>query len=118
MLSSALALLTHYPSYDTPEGSILLSVFLVAVGIVPLAFLAGLLRTRLHRSVVADLVVELGSLPRPAQVRDAIARALGDPSLELAFWLPEDERYVDADGHDARTRRGARTCGHGARARR
>ena len=92
------ALLTHYPSYDTLEGSILLSVFLVAVGIVPLAFLAGLLRTRLHRTVVADLVVELGSPLRPAQVRDALARTLGDPSLELAFWLSEDKRYVDAEG--------------------
>ncbi len=32
------------------------------------------------------------------QVRDAIARTLGDTSLELAFWLPEGERYVDPDG--------------------
>jgi signal transduction histidine kinase len=47
---------------------------------------------------VADLIVELGSPLRPSQVRDAIARTLGDPSLELAFWLPENERYVDPDG--------------------
>ena len=40
----------------------------------PIAFLVGVLRTRLQRSGVADLVVELGSLPSPAQVRDAIAR--------------------------------------------
>ena len=92
-------LLTHYPSYDTPVGSVLLSLFLVAVGIVPLAFLAGLLRMRLHRSAVADLVMELGSPLRPSQVREAIARTLGDPSLELAFWLPEGERYVDLDGN-------------------
>ncbi len=92
------ALLTHFPSYDSWEGSILLSAFVVAGGIVPLAFLAGLLRMRLHRAVVADLVVELGSPLRPAQVRDAIARTLGDPSLELAFWLSEDGRYVDAEG--------------------
>ncbi len=65
----------------------------------PLAFLVGLLRTRLHRSAVADLIVELGSVPPPAQARDAIARTLGDTSLELAFWLPEDERYVDPDGN-------------------
>ena len=65
---------------------------------IPIAFLVGLMRTRLQRSGVADLVVELGSSPRPAQVRDAIARTLGDPSLEIAFWLPEDERYVDPSG--------------------
>jgi signal transduction histidine kinase len=52
----------------------------------------------LHRGAVADLVVELGSLPSPVQLRAAIARCLGDPSLGLAFWLPDDRRYVDLDG--------------------
>ena len=65
----------------------------------PVALLVGLLRTRLHRSAVADLVVELGAVSEPRQFRDAIARTLGDPSLELAFWLPYDERYVDPDGN-------------------
>jgi signal transduction histidine kinase len=65
---------------------------------IPIAFLVGLMRTRLQRSRVADLVVELGSSPRPGEVRDAIARTLGDPSLEVAFWLPDEERYVDPAG--------------------
>ena len=65
---------------------------------IPIAFLVGLMRTRLQRSGVADLVVELGSSPRPPEVRDAIARTLGDPSLEVAFWLPGEERYVDPAG--------------------
>jgi signal transduction histidine kinase len=68
----------------------------VAGAAVPLAFLAGLLRARLHHAVIADLVVELDRAP--AQPRDAIARALGDPGLELGFWLPEQHRYVDFDG--------------------
>jgi signal transduction histidine kinase len=67
---------------------------------IPIAFLVGLMRTRLQRSGVADLVVELRSSPRPAQVRDAIARTLGDPSLEVAFWLPEEGRYVDPAGRE------------------
>ena len=29
---------------------------------------------------------------------EALARALGDPSLELAYWL-RDDTFVDADGH-------------------
>ena len=80
----------------------------VAFAAIPIAFLVGLLRTRLQRSGVADLVVELRSLSRPEDVRDAIARALGDPSLELAFWLPADERYVDPRGNplDVTTREG------------
>jgi signal transduction histidine kinase len=62
------------------------------------AFFVGLLRMRLHRGAVARLMVELGSLPSPAGLRNAIARCLGDPSLEVAFWLPSDGRYVDAGG--------------------
>jgi signal transduction histidine kinase len=81
------------------EGSVLLWLADVAYAAIPVAFLVGLLRTRLHRSAVADLVVELQSLPPPAHLRDAIARTLGDPSLELAFWLPDGERYVDASGN-------------------
>ena len=44
--------------------------------LIPVAFLVGLLRTRMHRSRVAELVVELGSASQPGEVRDAIARAL------------------------------------------
>jgi DNA-binding NarL/FixJ family response regulator len=65
---------------------------------IPVAFLVGLLRTRLQRAAVGDLVVELGEVASAADVRDALARTLGDPSLELAFWLPEKTRYVDLSG--------------------
>jgi signal transduction histidine kinase len=81
------------------QGSVALWVSDVAYAAIPIAFLVGLLRTRLARSAVADLVVELGSLPPPGQLRDAIARCLGDPSLELLFWLPDAERYVDGAGN-------------------
>jgi signal transduction histidine kinase len=80
------------------EGSLPLWLGDVAYAAIPLAFLIGLLRTRWHRSAVADLVVRLGSVPEPGQIRDPIASTLGDPALELAFWLPEGERFVDADG--------------------
>ncbi len=81
------------------EGSVFLWAADVAFAAVPVAFLVGLLRIRLHRSAVAELVVELGSLPPPTRVRAAIARTLGDQSLELAYWLPAEERYVDPDGN-------------------
>ena len=64
---------------------------------IPLAFLAGILRTQLHRAAVGELVVELGDVASPTDVRDALARTLGDPSLELAFRLPKGG-YVDAEG--------------------
>jgi signal transduction histidine kinase len=47
---------------------------------------------------VGDLIARLGEAPRPGELRDALAEALGDPSVELVYWLPEDERFVDARG--------------------
>ena len=63
----------------------------------PLALLAGLLQARLARASVGDLVLELQRTP-PAGIRDALARALGDSTLEVAFWLPERRQFVDAAG--------------------
>ena len=71
----------------------------------PLAFLAGLLRTQLHRVAVTDLIVQVSQPQTPGSLRDALARALGDPSLEIVYWLPEDARYVDRMGRSAETRR-------------
>jgi signal transduction histidine kinase len=79
---------------ETPVNTLAIAAFLL----IPLGFLAGLLRTRRHRSVVADLVLELEEASAPTRVRDALSRALGDPSLELAFWLPHSGGYVDPDG--------------------
>jgi signal transduction histidine kinase len=31
-------------------------------------------------------------------VREPLARTFGDPSLEIAYWLPAEQRYVDAAG--------------------
>jgi signal transduction histidine kinase len=63
----------------------------------PAAYLAGLARARLARTSLGDLVVELQRAP-PQEVRDALARALDDPGLEVAFWLPERGEFVDGAG--------------------
>jgi signal transduction histidine kinase len=68
------------------------------VGLAPFAFLTGLLHARLARSSVGDLFVELRADPAPADLRDALARALRDPSLTLAYWLPEFGSYADQEG--------------------
>jgi hypothetical protein len=64
---------------------------------IPLSLGFGLLWGRSARSAVADLVIELERTP-PGRVRDALARVLGDPSLELALWLPDRCGYVDNAG--------------------
>jgi signal transduction histidine kinase len=68
------------------------------IGIGPVVFLIGLLDARLARSSVGDLVIELQRDPAPADLRDALARTLRDPSLLLAYWVPDFEAYVDLDG--------------------
>jgi signal transduction histidine kinase len=65
---------------------------------IPIAVLAVLLRRRLARGAVAGLVVELGEGATSVDLGEALGRALGDPSLELAYWVPASARYVDAGG--------------------
>ena len=70
----------------------------VVLGLAPAAFLYLLLHARLARSAVGDLFVDLQADPAPADLRDALARALRDPSLTVAYWLPEFGSYADVDG--------------------
>ncbi len=65
---------------------------------IPVAVLAVLLQRRLARGAVAGLVVELGEGATSIGLREALARALRDPSLEVAYWVPASDRYVDAEG--------------------
>jgi signal transduction histidine kinase len=65
--------------------------------VLPAVFLAGLARARLARTALGELVLELERTP-PEGVRDALARALGDPGLDVAFWLPERGEFVDGAG--------------------
>jgi len=79
-----------------------------ALGAFALAVVWGLVRERQARATVARLVVELGEMPRPGAVRDALAQTLGDPGLELAYRRPDTGRYVDGLGRvvDIRSGRG------------
>jgi signal transduction histidine kinase len=69
-----------------------------ALGLTPVAFLIALLHARLARSSAAGLFVDLQANPERADLQDALARALRDPSLTLAYWLPEFGSYADTNG--------------------
>src|SRR3954453_8306881 len=71
------------------------AVLLVSV---PLAFLFGMLRQQLARAGMADLVVALHRGPGARGLGEVLGKALGDPSLVLAYWLPRFDSYVDAEG--------------------
>lgn len=70
----------------------------VVIGFSPVVFMLALLSARLARSAVGDLVMDLRGDLAPRELRDAIARALRDPNLTLAYWLPHFESYADLDG--------------------
>ena len=65
---------------------------------VALAFLLGLLRGRLARQRVADLVLELGGAADRPALRDVIARALRDPSVELLYPAADPGTFIDVAG--------------------
>jgi signal transduction histidine kinase len=58
--------------------------------------LAGLLRRPWEQGAVTDLVIEL-SENRGRTLRDELARALADPSLEVGYWLPGRGVFVDSE---------------------
>jgi signal transduction histidine kinase len=77
-----------YPSSLVYHGTLCL----LAVGL-----LADLIVAPWERATVTDLMVEVRE-QRSDALRDALARALGDPRLEVGYWLPDERAYVHADG--------------------
>jgi signal transduction histidine kinase len=74
------------------------TVWFFTLVLVPIAIVATFVRRTLARGSVAGLVVQLGGPTEPADLRAALSTALGDPSLELAYWFPAEGRYVTGDG--------------------
>jgi signal transduction histidine kinase len=70
-----------------------------AFAALPFAFLTGLARSRAWRAgAIGEVLAALGDAPGRGSLRDALREALGDPTLRLAYWLPERSAYVDATG--------------------
>ncbi|GHH51219.1 sensor histidine kinase [Streptomyces candidus] len=89
-------LLPQPPAGAFQEVVVLLSD--VAQVAVPVAFLTGLLRMRLQRAEVGDLVIDLGTDPDEDRLRDVLGRVLGDPGLRLGLWQEDKGEYVDGEG--------------------
>ncbi len=85
-------------AFDGPAFETIRRATFFVIGLAPAAFLIGLLSARLARSTLADLLVDMRAEPKPADLRDALARALRDPSLTLAYWLPEFHSWSDVEG--------------------
>ena len=74
-----------------------------AVGsfLTPAAMLAGQARARSYASAAAGQLVIRGRAARvsPAWVRDWLRDALGDPTVDIAFWDRLRQGFVDIDGN-------------------
>jgi hypothetical protein len=70
----------------------------IVIACLAVVLLIDLLRGRWAEAVVADLVVDLGKRADTRTLQAELGRALGDRSLVLGYWLPEDGRYVDDFG--------------------
>ena len=73
-------------------------LIMVATIAVPVAYLGSRLRSRLAGSGVSRLVGELQGAAAPAGLPAARARALGDPTVEIAYWARDQGCFVDGDG--------------------
>jgi len=69
-----------------------------ALGLIAVGFLADLLGERWAQAAVTKLVVDLGEPSESGTLRIRLANALGDRSLQVAYWLPEANSYVDDRG--------------------
>jgi signal transduction histidine kinase len=65
--------------------------------VVALGLVAATLRPEWEAGRMTDLVVEVAGR-RTGHVRDALATALGDPSLEVGYWHHASGSYLDASG--------------------
>ena len=81
------------PSAGMVDGTLLLYEAGLSAAAVVLA--AGIRPAK--PAAVTDLVVDLGEVPSNA-VRDALAHALGDPTLEIGYWSSSSAGYVEEAG--------------------
>jgi signal transduction histidine kinase len=82
-----------WPTVDVTNAT--LRVYEAALCTLAVALLVGLIVEPWARTKVTDLVVDLGQA-RSGTLRDALARALGDPTLEVGYRLHRG--YVDSEG--------------------
>ena len=85
---------------ENPESGGFMAIFLIrsiAAAALGLGLAWSVVEAQRVRSSVSRLAVELAGAPA-GTLRDGLAAALGDPGLEVHYWLPGSNRFVTADG--------------------
>jgi len=83
---------------STTAGNILYGYLPLILLAGPALFVAGTLLARTARGAVGTAIVDLEPGAPPGQLRDTLARALGDSTLQLAFREPDGSGYLDTAG--------------------
>lgn len=71
----------------------------VARAVLPLTFVFGVFRGTIEQFGLGDFVIRLGARAASESLEQALGRALRDPSVMLAYWVPERAEFVDATGN-------------------
>jgi signal transduction histidine kinase len=99
LLAAGAATLLFVFGFAATQAQALITLAFLAFAATPFAFLVGLLRADFSQARgVRSLVARLTELPAPGDLRAALAEALGDPTLSVAYWVPQQSRYVDDAG--------------------
>jgi signal transduction histidine kinase len=86
---------------EDPFDTVLRAIFAATAGSIVLlgaGLVVSVVRMYAERRAVAQIVASLGEAPEPGSVQAALALALGDPDLRIAYRLTGSESYVDASG--------------------
>jgi signal transduction histidine kinase len=81
-----------------PAFSAIFVIGCVAMLLLAAGLVWATVRTRVQRRAVARIATSLGQAPPPGSLQAALAKAIGDPELQIAYWLPDAQRHVDANG--------------------
>jgi signal transduction histidine kinase len=86
---------------EDPFNPALFTIFAAgstAVALLAAGLISGVARARAERRAVARIAANLDEAPTPGSLQSALAAALHDPGLQIAYWLPAGQRYVDPSG--------------------
>jgi signal transduction histidine kinase len=91
----------HRSTIEDPFNSVLFMIFAIgggAVMLLAIGLISGVARTGAERRAVARIAATVDEAPAPGSLQSALADALRDPRLQIAYWLPARQSFVDASG--------------------
>jgi signal transduction histidine kinase len=94
------AQLLRRPQENALDGTFSTLFYVRSIAFVMLAVgvILTVVRMRRQRVAVARLADDLSKAPEPGRLNETLAAAFGDPTLDVAYWLPDTSLFVDTRG--------------------